>query len=227
MTVSPTTAVGAAATTTTTNTKSAASLTAGGDFTMFLKLLTTQMQNQDPLSPMDTSQYTQQLVQYSQVEQSVQQTGLLKDLLARFETQDMAQAAGFIGRDAEFSGADAGLAASAPANWIWSMPKQASQITARIVDARGVTVATPVVALGASADDLRWDGMRADGSRAAPGTYTLKIEAKDASGATVPVTIGTRGRIDEVRLVDGQLQLGVNGAALPLTALRRLTEAAD
>ncbi|CAA9508557.1 MAG: Flagellar basal-body rod modification protein FlgD [uncultured Sphingomonas sp.] len=44
---------------------------AGGDFTMFLKLLTTQMQNQDPLSPMDTSQYTQQLVQYSQVEQSI------------------------------------------------------------------------------------------------------------------------------------------------------------
>lgn len=54
-----------------------------GDFDMFLKLLTTQMQHQDPLSPMDTAQYTQQLVQYSQVEQSIQQTALLKEILAR------------------------------------------------------------------------------------------------------------------------------------------------
>ena len=52
---------------------------------MFLKLLTTQMQNQDPLSPMDTSQYTQQLVQYSQVEQSIQQNSTLKDILSSLD----------------------------------------------------------------------------------------------------------------------------------------------
>ena len=51
-----------------------------GDYTMFLKLLTTQMQHQDPLSPMDTAQYTQQLVQFSQVEQAITQTGVLREI---------------------------------------------------------------------------------------------------------------------------------------------------
>ncbi|WP_275426750.1 flagellar hook capping FlgD N-terminal domain-containing protein, partial [Enterobacter hormaechei] len=60
-----------------------------GDFTMFLKLLTTQMQNQDPLSPMDTTQYTQQLVQYSQVEQSMAQTTTLKSILSALGTQNL------------------------------------------------------------------------------------------------------------------------------------------
>jgi flagellar basal-body rod modification protein FlgD len=88
----------------------------GADFNMFLKLLTTQMQNQDPLSPMDSTQYTQQLVQYSQVEQSVQQSGTLKDILARLSTQDLSQASGFIGRDAVFNSAVSGLG-TAPASW--------------------------------------------------------------------------------------------------------------
>src|SRR4051812_13135181 len=88
-----------------TNTTPAAAATKGigADFNMFLKLLTTQMQNQDPLNPMDTSQYTQQLVQYSQVEQTVQQTGTLKDILTRLTSQDMAQASSYIGKEASFN----------------------------------------------------------------------------------------------------------------------------
>jgi flagellar basal-body rod modification protein FlgD len=74
----------------------------GADFNMFLKMLTVQMQNQDPLDPMDTSEYTKQLVQFSQVEQSMQQTGVLKDILTRVSGQDMAQASAFIGREARF-----------------------------------------------------------------------------------------------------------------------------
>jgi len=79
------------------------------DYTMFLKLLTTQMQHQDPLDPMDTSEYTQQLVQYSQVEQSIQQTGALKDILSQLGAQQMSQASSFIGREARFDSAVAGL----------------------------------------------------------------------------------------------------------------------
>ena len=71
------------------------------DFNMFLKLLTTQMQNQDPLKPMDSTEYTAQLAQFSQVEQTIQQTGTLKDILSRLSGQDLAQASGLIGREAE------------------------------------------------------------------------------------------------------------------------------
>ena len=103
----------------------------GADFNMFLKLLTTQMQNQDPLDPMDTSQYTQQLVQYSQVEQSIQHTGLLRDLLSRMPSNDMTQASGLIGREAEFESGVAGLS-DGPARWSWSLDRNAASITAEV-----------------------------------------------------------------------------------------------
>ncbi|MFC3215244.1 flagellar hook assembly protein FlgD [Novosphingobium panipatense] len=70
------------------------------DYNLFLKLLTTQMTNQDPLDPMDTSEYTAQLVQYSQVEQSIQQTGKLDDIMSQLLSQQMAQASSYIGREA-------------------------------------------------------------------------------------------------------------------------------
>ena len=95
----------------------------------FLKLMTAQMQNQDPLDPMDTSEYTNQLVQFSQVEQTIQQTGTLRDILSRLSTQDMAQASGFIGREAQFASPVSGLSADAPATWGYSSARPAASLT--------------------------------------------------------------------------------------------------
>ncbi|MGW8280018.1 flagellar hook assembly protein FlgD [Sphingomonas aurantiaca] len=111
------------------------------DFNMFLKLLTTQMQNQDPLSPMDSTQYTQQLVQYSQVEQSVQQNSTLKDILASLSNQTIGQAAQFIGRDAVFESAVSGLGAK-PASWQYAADRTMASGTVTIRDAGGKTVFT-------------------------------------------------------------------------------------
>ena len=96
------------------------------DFNMFLKLLTTQMQNQDPLSPMDTSQYTQQLVQYSQVEQSVQQNTTLNSILSNLSNQGLTQASGMIGRSVTLNSDVAGLAAGTPAAWSYSAARPVS-----------------------------------------------------------------------------------------------------
>ena len=137
---------------------------AGGDFTMFLKLLTTQMQNQDPLSPMDTSQYTQQLVQYSQVEQSIQQTGLLRDMLGRMSANDMTEAAALIGREAEFDSVIAGLG-DEPASWNWSLPRSVATLTGEVVDSSGRTVATVTLDPAATGGRYSWDGQLAAGGR--------------------------------------------------------------
>ncbi|MFD1961413.1 flagellar hook assembly protein FlgD [Novosphingobium panipatense] len=88
------------------------------DYNLFLKLLTTQMTNQDPLDPMDTSEYTAQLVQYSQVEQSIQQTGKLDDIMSQLLSQQMAQASSYIGREARFDPPVSGLG-DAPARWTY------------------------------------------------------------------------------------------------------------
>lgn len=196
-------------------------LLGGADFNMFLRLLTTQMQNQDPLDPMDTSEYTQQLVQYSQVEQSIQQTGVLKDILARLSMQDMAEAAGLIGREVEIDTAVSGLSATAPAQWSWSVPRAAATVTGTITDASGKTVATPVLTPG-SDGRFSWDGRLATGGTAPAGRYTLKLEAKDTAGATLPVTLRSVGRVDDVLASGGALGLGINGITLPAAGIVRV-----
>jgi flagellar basal-body rod modification protein FlgD len=189
----------------------------GADFNMFLKLLTTQMQNQDPLDPMDTSEYTQQLVQYSQVEQSMQQTGVLKDLLSRVAGQDMAQASAFIGREARFDNAISGLGAGSNAAWTLAPARSAASLVATITDASGKIVHETT--LDPSTSRFSWDGTRADGSKAPEGAYSLAVSAKDSSGAAVDVGINGVGIVKDV-ITDGtNVTLGIGGARIPLTDL--------
>ena len=201
-----------------------ASATTGADFNMFLKLLTTQMQNQDPLDPMETSEYTQQLVQYSQVEQSMQQTGVLRDILSRLSAADMAQASSFIGREAEFDSNVAGLS-SRPAEWSYSLPQSATSITATIKDSAGRTVATKTLEPG-SEGRFAWDGSLAQGGTAPHGSYTLTLEAADNAGNNLTAAVHSIGIVDSVTSASGAVMLGVNGAALASSTLIGVAAAA-
>lgn len=194
------------------------------DFNMFLKLLTTQMQNQDPLDPMDTSEYTNQLVQFSQVEQTLQQTGTLKDILARLTTDGMAQASGFIGREAQFSSPVSGLSASEPATWGYSAARPVASLVATITDAGGKVVdVRPIEADGTGR--FGWDGRLANGVTAPAGAYTLALVGADASGVAVPVAITSIGQVDEVVAGGaGVMNLGVNGVQLPASLLIRVSQ---
>ncbi|MBY8337864.1 flagellar hook assembly protein FlgD [Alteriqipengyuania sp. NZ-12B] len=191
------------------------------NFDMFLKLLTTQMQNQDPLDPMETSEYTQQLTQYSQVEQSIQQTAALKDILSALSTQDLAQSANFLGQRAELDSSTAGLSADAPAQWAWSADRPIQSLTATITDARGRVVETRELD-PATAGSFVWDGSLASGDTAAEGAYTLALSGVDAAGQEVPVDIRSTGIIDEVVTRNGAVLLGINGLNFPSTVLARV-----
>ena len=199
------------------NTAAQASGTNGADFNMFLKLLTTQMQNQDPLDPMDTSEYTQQLVQYSQVEQSMQQTGVLKDILGRLSAQDVAQASSFIGREVRFDSNISGLGASNNAGWTIAPARTAGSMTVSITDSAGKVVHEAAIDPGSSR--FTWDGKLADGSRAAEGAYRLAVTAKDSSGAAIDAGVNAVGIVRDV-ITDGSVvTLGIGGARMPLSEL--------
>lgn len=189
----------------------------GKDYQMFLKLLTTQMQHQDPLDPMDTSEYTQQLVQYSQVEQSIQQTGALKDIIAELGAQQMSQASGFLGREARFDSPVAGLAAD-PASWTYHVNGTPASITATITDAAGKVVHEATLPADAQGR-FQWDGVKADGTRAADGAYTLKLVATDAAGNALKPTINSVAKVTDVVSSGGEILLGVNGIRMPLYGL--------
>jgi flagellar basal-body rod modification protein FlgD len=189
------------------------------DFNMFLKLLTTQMQNQDPLDPMDTAQYTQQLVQFSQVEQSLQQTATLKDILAQLSGGSMADAAAFIGKEAHFDSAISGLGASGPASWSWQAPSDISSLTATVTDSSGKVVSTGSLSPNAASGRFNWDGTMSSGGRAPDGSYTLSLTGVNAAGATIPIGIQSVGTVKNVMSGAGGVTLGVNGAQLPMSAL--------
>jgi flagellar basal-body rod modification protein FlgD len=180
------------------------------DLNMFLKMLTTQLQNQDPLNPMDTAQYTQQLVQYSQVEQEMQQTDTLNGILSNLASQGMSQASSFIGREARFVTDVAGLQGDSPATWSYTTDRKPASLTATIKDADGKVVAE--VPLDPKNDGrFAWDGNKTDGSKAADGAYTLSLVAKDDNGNEIATTINSIGIVKDV-VTDGQnIMLGVNG----------------
>ncbi|MFS0850834.1 flagellar hook assembly protein FlgD [Novosphingobium panipatense] len=195
------------------------------DYNLFLKLLTTQMTNQDPLDPMDTSEYTAQLVQYSQVEQSIQQTGKLDDIMSQLLSQQMAQASSYIGREARFDSPVSGLG-DAPARWTYYVDGSPSTITATVKDSLGATVAT--VALDPDAQGtFEWDGTKSDGSKAEPGAYTLSISTVNASGSSLTTTINSVGRVDDVVTDGSSIMLGVNGIRFSATGLVALTAGSE
>jgi flagellar basal-body rod modification protein FlgD len=196
------------------------------DFNMFLKMLTTQMQNQDPLNPMDTAQYTQQLVQYSQVEQSIQQTGTLKDILGRLTTQDMAQSSSFIGREAQFDSDVSGLSAAAPAQWAFTTDRAVGSLLATVTDSAGKVVDTRPVD-PATSGRFSWDGKLSNGERAPAGSYSLSIQGADLSGTVVPVSVQSVGTVKQVTSANGVVQLGVNGADMPASKLIRVSSAGE
>lgn len=206
----------------TTATSSGAVSKLNADFDMFLKLLTTQMQNQDPLDPMDTSEYTQQLVQYSQVEQSIEQTNTLKSILASLGTQNLTQASSLLGKLVEADSATAGLTADVPAQWSWEADRSVATLTATITDAKGRVVDTRTVETNGASGALQWDGLTATGKQMDPGSYTVALVAKDASGTQVPVTTHAFGVVSDVQLENGNVTLTVNGKKVSTSALVRI-----
>jgi len=213
------------ASSTATPTSSATQKTLAPDLNMFLKMLTTQLTHQDPLSPMDTAQYTQQLVQYSQVEQQLQQNATLKDILGHLTTQSMAQASALVGKQVRFDGNVAGLASGRPATWSYGLGQVPNALTAAIKDAAGKVIDT-ITLQPAAAGTVSWDGKTSRGT-APDGAYTLELKATTASGADLPATITATGLVGEVVQSQGIVQLGVNGIRLPLTKMIGISAAAN
>lgn len=198
----------------------------GADFDMFLKLLVTQMQNQDPLKPMDSTEYTQQLAQYSQVEQTVKQTTALNDILSQLSTQSLTQANALIGREVELDSNVAGLAGQSAAQWGYQSPRAVATIEMTVKDASGVTMSTRTVDASGTAGRLAWDGTTKSGGTAKDGSYTLSAVGRDAFGVEVPMTLTSVGKVSTVEAKAGLVTLGVNGLQVPMTKLIRLADGA-
>ena len=192
------------------------------DYDMFLKLLTAQMQNQDPMNPTDTSQYTQQLVQYSQVEQSIQQNTTLKSILSSLGTQSLAQFTPMIGRSVETNSGVSGVSADQPGQWTWTAARDVTSIVATITDDKGRTVDTRNIDTKGASGSFSWNGTSAAGRQLPEGNYQVSFAGTDSSGTKVAVTPHAYGTVSDVQLKDGAVLVTVNGMQVSASDLIRI-----
>lgn len=190
------------------------------NFQTFLTLLTTQLKNQNPLDPLDTNQFTQQLVQFAQVEQQIKQNSQLETLISIEKSTQATTALAYVGATVAIDGQTAALK-NGSATWTFNVPKPVtSQVTIR--SATGQTVYTGSFSMNAGTQSFQWDGRDAQGVKWPDGNYTISVTGKDTSGQTVAIPTEVEGVVDSVDLTKTPPELKVGGQAFTLDKIKRV-----
>jgi flagellar basal-body rod modification protein FlgD len=182
----------------------------------FLKLLTVQLQNQDPMSPLENNELVAQLAQFSSLEQleniadSLQNNLDLNLLLT--QVLNNTAAAGLIGKEVVASGDEVALTEDGTADLTFDLEDDAATVKVSIMDETGTVIKTlGAEDLGAGRNVLTWDGTNEAGREVAEGTYTFKVEATNADGEAVTASTLVVGEVLGVRYEDGQAMLLIGG----------------
>jgi flagellar basal-body rod modification protein FlgD len=191
-----------------------------GNFQTFLTLLTTQLKNQNPLEPLDTNQFTQQLVQFAQVEQQLRQNDQLATLVSLEKTAQATTALAYVGQTVAVDGTTAALT-HGQATWSFQVPKPASA-TVTITNATGQSVYTGGFTMNAGTQNFTWDGRGNNGVQWPDGKYTISVTAKDASGQTVAIPSEVQGVVDSIDLTQTPAVLSIGGQTFTLDKIKRI-----
>ena len=196
----------------TSSTTASSSQTLSADMNTFLTLLTTQLQYQDPLDPMDTAEYTNQLVQYSNVEQAIQTNAKLDNLLSLSIYNLGVQAAGYVGKTVQVLGdmmpLDGGVAKST-----YTLSKNVKDCTITVKDSNGKVVYTEAGGTSSGAHDFVWDGKNSAGEQMPDGVYQIVVNTTVPTGeSAASVTTTIYGRVTGVASDDSGIYIGLSDA---------------
>ncbi|MGZ9097038.1 MAG: flagellar hook assembly protein FlgD [Micavibrio sp.] len=186
------------------------------DFSQFLTLLTTQLQNQDPLSPMDSTEFTNQLVQFSQVEQSINTNQKLDDLLSLQLGSISSVALGYVGMDISYVSAEMNYNGSKPVDINYSLTSNATTVKINIYNEQGQVVRTIDAPKTVGAQKITWDGKDNNGNTSPEGTYSVKIDALDKDNAAMKVSSVVSGNVRGIESQNGVVYLLVGERAVSL-----------
>jgi len=181
---------------------SSASAKLSSNFETFLTLLTTQLKNQDPTAPMDSNQFTQQLVQFSQVEQQIETNTNLASLIAQGASMTAAYATSYLGKVVSVTNGLASLD-EGEANWTYTLDAAASEATLTVTDLQGKVVFTGPAGKTAGTHDFAWDGKDNNGNALPGGAYRLTVTAAAADGARVNTSVASAGLVGQIDMTGG------------------------
>jgi flagellar basal-body rod modification protein FlgD len=219
--VSGTTPTSSSSSSSSSSLSSSTGATLAGNFQTFLTLLTTQLQNQNPLDPLDTNQFTQQLVQFAGVEQQLKTNDSLSQLVTLQQTTQATQALGFVGQTALVDGSTATMTKSS-ATWHLNVPTD-STVEISIANSSGQTVFTGKYTAAAGNDiPFTWNGMGNDGTQWPDGKYTISATGKDVANNNVGIAAQVRGVVSSVDLTQSPPLLTIDGASYTLSQVKSI-----
>lgn len=193
-----------------------------GDFNNFLTLLTTQLKNQDPLSPMDSTQFTSQLVQFASVEQQINANTNLEKIVGIQNATLAASIISFVGTNVE---ADTGTLAlqDGAAKFTYNLDKQAKNVVISISDASGKPILNKGGELAPGLHTFNWDGKDGNGVKQPDGAYSVSVTPVSADGSAINAKVHTFAKITGVSMANGTT-LDANGAQIPLDKILSVSE---
>jgi flagellar basal-body rod modification protein FlgD len=204
------------------NASTATTMTGAGarlsnNFDTFLRLLTTQLKNQDPTQPMDANQFTQQLVQYSQVEQQIATNSKLDTMLTAFQGNQTTAALGYLGKKVSY---DASTVSPSGTGATWTFtPATSGEYTIRIRDAEGNLVKETTATMTANqSSEYAWDGKRSDGKPLGTQPYTMELYRGTGNNAA-QVAVNHTGTVSAVDMSTGTPRVTVGTLNIPIARL--------
>lgn len=199
----------------------------GESYDQFLVLLTTQLQHQDPLEPMDTQQFTQQLVQYSQIEQQIAMNEKL-DAMVQLQLAGASNVGlNYVGLEANYVGSDFHFDGEKPVEMTYVFDGAAFASQVSVLDEAGNTVYTQKGEAGTGPFEFTWDGRNTGGELVDPGTYSVTAGAADASGNNLTSTTVVSGIVNGIESQNGVIFLLVGDRAVSLSSVINAKEPED
>ncbi|HWY62168.1 MAG TPA: flagellar hook assembly protein FlgD [Rhizomicrobium sp.] len=192
------------------------------NFGTFLTLLTSQLKNQDPTAPMDSNQFTQQLVQFSQVEQQINTNANLKTLITQGASQSGTFATSYLGKKVSVTNGNASLSGG-QADWSYDLKTTATVTALTVTDANGNVVYSGAGETASGNHDFSWNGTDNNGNKVSDGTYTLSVSAKALDGSTVTSSVASAGTVTQIDMTGGTPQLVIGNMEVSLADIAAIT----
>lgn len=196
------------------------------DFDDFLVLLTTQLQNQDPLDPADSTEFTNQLVAFAGVEQQINTNQRLESLVALGLGTSFASSLNYVGNDVSYVSSEAYFDGSRPIKVDYTIDGASADTTINIFDESGNLILNRPVSDDESIESFVWDGKDENGIVQPAGTYSIRVDALDAQNNPLTATTVVTGFVKGVETQNGTTFLLIGERAVSIGSVINVTQAA-
>jgi flagellar basal-body rod modification protein FlgD len=199
------------------------------DFSQFLLLLTTQLKNQDPTEPLDTNEFTAQLVQFAGVEQQLATNANLEKMISLSQQSRVESGVAYIGKAIDAEG-NAGFLAGKQAAFVYELPDNVKEARVTIMNEAKQTIFSGTGAVNKGKNLVSWDGIgnvgTANGKQLPSGAYYISVKATGFDGKDVTgVKTYTTGRVSAANFdKDGNLNLEVGTLDIPVEKVLAVRE---